>query len=108
MKLVQSAQSYLTMLGMNPNQRLVNVNFFVAELIIATNVTLNWLFLIYEANTFREYTNAIFLTSTITIAAVCFTIFATESEHIFNMINIGEKLIEKSEQIIIVNALLRT
>lgn len=96
MKLIQSAQDCLAMLGLSSNQSLFNLKFLMAEFFMFANVGCNWLFIIYEANTFREYTNSSFLTSTYTMAAICFTIFAKERKHIFKMIEIGTELFEKS------------
>lgn len=97
MKLLQSVQDYLAMLGLSSNQSLFNVKFFTAEFFMFANVGCNWLSIIYEANTFREYANSSFLTSTYIMAAICFTIFAKERNHIFKMIEIGTKLLEKSK-----------
>lgn len=100
MKVLQSAQNYLAMMGIRQNQSLANVNFFLAEFLFFTNVASNVLFLIYDANTFREYTTAIFMISTFTMVAVCFTLFAKESGRTFKMIDLGEELLKKSEKIL--------
>lgn len=97
MKLVQSAQNYLAILGICSNQSLSNWNFFVAELIITMRFCTDLGFIIFEAKTFREYTYITLFASTTVMAAACFTIFATKKAHFFKMIEIVEQLIEKSE-----------
>lgn len=97
MKLLRSTQRYMAILGIYRNRNLLNVKFLMPEIIFFTYVLQNWLFLTFVASTFREYTNSIFLTSTDTMAAACFTIFATKKGHIFKMIDIGKELIKKSE-----------
>lgn len=87
----------MAILGIKPNQNLVNLNFFFAMFIYGTNVAGNWLFLFYEAHTFVEYANSIFMTWTITVSAVCVVIIAFERSLIFITIDLFEKLVEKSE-----------
>lgn len=99
MKLLQSTQNYLAILGISSNQSLANVNFFVADFISIVRASLEWIYIICQAKTFREYTYGILYASTTTMAAVCFTIFATKKMHLFKMIEISEELIEKSELI---------
>lgn len=97
MKLFQSAQRYLAMMGIRLNQNLANVNFFMAEILIATQFCFGCVFVIFKANTFREYAYIHFSTQIMAIA--CFTIFAAKRKHFFNIIDIAEELTEKSEQI---------
>lgn len=96
MKIIQTGQRLLAILGINPNQSLANVKFFIAMIVYATDVS-GQLILFHEANTFFEYANSIFLTSTITMAAVCFIITASIKALVFTAIDLFEKLIEKSE-----------
>lgn len=97
MKLLQSALNYFAMLGIRPNKSLKNVNFFMAEFVFIMHDWISWAFIIYEANIFREYTYALFFNINLSVAAVCLTIFAVKRQHVFNMIDFGEELIEKSE-----------
>lgn len=97
MEFLQSLQAYLAMLGLTQNQSLFNLKFFVAEIFLFGNVCSNSMFIICEANTFREYACSSFVTSTYAMAAVCFTIFAKERKRISEVIEIGTELIEKSE-----------
>lgn len=97
MKIAQTAQDCLAMLGIRRNQNLANVNFLVTELIFFTTVASELCFLFNEAYTFREYTLVIFWTSTYSMAAVCFTLVGKCRVHIFKMIDLGEEIIEMSE-----------
>lgn len=97
MKVAQSAQNYLAMLGIRRNQNLANVNFLLAELIFFTTVGSELLFLLCEANTFREYTLGIFWISTHSMVAACFTLLGKSRDHIFKMVDLGEEIIEMSE-----------
>lgn len=97
MKLVLSGQRSLAILGIKPNQSLFNLNFLFVVFINATNVGGNWLYLIHEANTFVEYANSIFITITITMAAVSVLILAFEKSLIFTSLDLCEQLVEKRE-----------
>lgn len=97
MKILQSAQFFLDILGIRPKQSLANVNFFMVEFSFCTTVTSSLLFLIYEAKTFYEYTLAIFESSTYAMAAMCFTILAKEKRRLFKTIDLVEEIIEKSK-----------
>lgn len=97
MKFLESSQNFFAMLGISSNQSLMNVNFFMVEFIGIGRVCSDLAFLIYDANSFREYTYSAFYISTATMADACFTILAIKRAHMFNIIEFGEKLIEKSE-----------
>lgn len=97
MKLLQSSQKHLAMLGISSNQNLTNLKHFIAELNNISHFGSSCAFLLYEVNSFSEYTYATFFAATTGMIAACFSIFAIERHHIFKMIDIGEELIEKSE-----------
>lgn len=97
MKVAESGQKYLAMLGIGPNQSLKNAKFLSAIFFNVENVSGNLAFLFYEANTFSEYTNSTFLATTITMAAICFVIIASKKSLIFATIHLGNDLVEKSE-----------
>lgn len=97
MKILQTPLSHLAMTGIRLKQSLINKNFFVTDFIIVKTAIQCWLFLIFECNNFREYINSIFLTSTFTMAAVCFTILATEKRLISTMLGLTLEIIEKSK-----------
>lgn len=97
MKLFQSALNYFSMLGIRSNQSFANVNLFIAEIIFITQVSADCVFIIFEAKTFRQYTYILFFMSTTVMAVACFTIFATKRVHLFQMIDITEEIVEKSE-----------
>lgn len=97
MKIIQSGQKYLAMLGIGPNQSLKNVKFLSAISFYVENISGNLAFLFYEANTFYEYANSTFLATTITTAAICFVIVASNKQLIFASIDLGNDLVEKSE-----------
>lgn len=97
MTLLQSSRKYLAMFGISPCQSLLNVKFFMAAFANAINVGSNWIFLIFEANSFQDYTNSIFLTSTVTMEAICFVLFNLKNSRIFAFIDLFDKRIENSE-----------
>lgn len=97
MKIIQSGMEHLAIIGVTPNQNLINVKFLVALIFNIENVSGNLAFLFHEANTFVEYANSIFLTSTVTVVAVCFLMMATNKSVIFHTIESFEELVEKSE-----------
>lgn len=97
MKLAQSTKNYFAMLGISSDQSLANVTFFMVELIFVVHDCFSWGYLIYEANTFREYTYGLFYITTMAMVAACFTIYAIKKIHLFKMFDLGEELIEKSE-----------
>lgn len=99
MNIIQSGQKYLAILGVCPHKSLTNAKFLFAMTVYAINVSGNCIFLFYVADTFFEYANSIFLTTTITTAAVCFIIMALEKTLIFTAINLFEELIQKSKYI---------
>lgn len=97
MKPLQSGKENWAMLGISPSQSLISLKFLMALFIIVANAGLNWAFLIYEADSFREYTNSIFITSTTTMVAVCFGILAFQRPRIYKLFYFTEEQIEKSE-----------
>lgn len=102
MKILQSPQKYLAMLGVSSNQSLKNVNFFVAAILCSVRAFFDSMYLVCVANTFREYTYGTLYSSSTMMAAVCFTMFAANKKHLFKLITIGEELIENSELILYV------
>lgn len=97
MKLAESGQKCLAMLGIAPNQSLKNTKFLSALFFNVENVSGNLAFLFYEANEFSEYANSTFLATTITMAAICLVIMAWNKTSIFATFDFGEKLIRESE-----------
>lgn len=97
MKLLQSGQHYLALLGIEPSGKFVNAKSVFATFVFFTNIGLNAAYLFYEANTFIEYANSIFLTATVTMVAIIFVIAVFHGPIAFVIIDLFEKLVEKSE-----------
>lgn len=97
MQIIQTGLENLALMGINPDQSLFNVKFLVALAFNIENIGGNFAFLFHEANTFIEYANSIFLTSTVTTVAVCFVLMASNKSHIFETIGSFGQLVEKSE-----------
>lgn len=97
MKIIQSGQKYLEILGVSPNQSLVNVNFFLTIIVIATDVGENLIFIFHEADTFLEYANNIFVTTTVTMIAIGFVIGSVKIKRVCALIDLAEKRIEQRE-----------
>lgn len=97
MEIVQSGRKYLAMLGIGPDHNFKTVKCVFASFVYVTNVGGNLGFFFYDAETFLEYANSIFITATITMVAVCFGILALQSSHITAIIDLGTSLVTKSE-----------
>lgn len=101
MNLFQSGKNYLALLGINSTQNVINARSFFASFVFFTNVGLDASFLFYEANSFLKYANSIFLTATVTMIATIFYIAVLQGPNAFEIIDLFEKLVEKSEYFII-------
>lgn len=97
MKIIQTGLMCLAILGLRPTQSLINIKFFAAIFVYATNVVGNCMFLFHEASTFFEYANSIFLATTITMAATFLIIAGSVKTLMFSTIDSFTKLVEKSE-----------
>lgn len=97
MKLFQSGQKYLSILGVSPSESLINVKFVTVIFAKAIDISLNVIFPIFEASSFHEYTNSIFLTSTVTMVSVCFVLSVLKISNFFALIDLFEKCFERSE-----------
>lgn len=97
MEVVESTLNHFAILGIRSNQSLTNVNFFMIELIFILQICSNCIFLIFVADTFREYTYGMFFASSNVMVTSIFTIFAIKRTHFFKMIDIVEEMVEKSE-----------
>lgn len=65
----------------------------------------SWMFLIFEARTFIEYTSAIYIASALTVVAISFTIVIFHIQKIFEFIEKCEKIVQTGKQVKSINKL---
>lgn len=58
---------------------------------------LSWMFLVCEAETFIEYTTAIYIASALTVVAISFTIVIFHIQNIFEFIETCEQIAQKGK-----------
>lgn len=93
----RSCRVYLAMVGVFPDQSLANLKFFLTALVGSTSVVANFVSLLHEANTFLEYANSIFITSTVSMVAVCFVITCVARSRLFALIDSSNDLVNERE-----------
>ena len=97
MRVVVAALENMELLGIHPNQTLMNGRFWMAFIQISMHAVLNWAYLLIEAKTFWEITNAVFITSTTTMIAVIFPFIASKRPKMYAMLQNAEEMVNKSE-----------
>lgn len=94
----QYGRTCLESLGFMPKQRSLSWRLLVGLVVPSSNVFLNLMFLLYEANTFWEYTNAIFICMVTGVGFLLFTIFICQTERVFAIIDFAQRFFEKSKE----------
>lgn len=74
------------------NKRIFFVSFLYSLTIISYS-----LYFIYDANTFWEYTNSIYSTTTFILNVTCFAIIILQLKNLFEFIEKCEKIVHKSQ-----------
>lgn len=95
MKYFQLAQKHLAFLGLNPTQKSFNRKSSTAFL-LCINSALNCALLFREIINFREYIDAIYMSTASIAIIIYFAILAVEMKNIFTLIETMEKIVEKS------------
>lgn len=96
MNLFQSVEkNFEGFLGISREQHLLNWKILTAFICYWVDNALNCIFLIREVNSFSEIANSIFITSETTTIAICFTIWITQKDKMFHLIDIAEELADK-------------
>ena len=91
MKLYQIVQKDFALLGISPNQPNFDQKSVMAFLIFSLGIISGTVFLFFKANTFLEYTQSIYATTTIFDAWIGFIIFLVKKEKILELMNDIEK-----------------
>lgn len=91
----------LDSMGLKPNKRLLNRQSLARVLVYFLNVSLNFMFLILEANTFWEYTNSIFVCMAAFVGLVLFMILIAQVGKMFKLIQFARKVVEDSKYVFI-------
>lgn len=73
MALFEQSQKQLALLGIEPGQSPFNGKNLKACLHYVVGVSATFAFLIFKAKSFSDYTNAAFISSSVTLIAICFT-----------------------------------
>lgn len=102
MQLFQSVQMNLAILGICPSQSMqISCGFNGKMLKVAffhgLSGILSCLFFVYEAHTFREYTDSIYMTSATIMVILYFLILILKMAKLFEFIDDFEKVISDSE-----------
>ena len=101
MKLFQSVQRQFAELGINSQQLIQTYPFNRTILLISFSYVCNIIsyssFMYYEANTFREYTDSVYVTSTNVLVAICFAIVVLQVEGFFKFISCCVEIVATSE-----------
>lgn len=101
MKFFRAAQKYFAVVGFSsqqlfqehrPNERTLLAIFSLVIQLISSAV-----FLFYEANSSMEYTNSIYITSTVTLAAFNFSTMSWKQNNLFKFVKNLENAIQERE-----------
>lgn len=96
-KFFRVAENGCALLGIGLNRNRFNANTLIFSFILWSECLSNAIYLCFEVNTFRGYTESIFLTSLTTLVALCYTIVVIIMDVLFNLINCGERIANASE-----------
>lgn len=101
MKSFQSAVEYLASLGITQSQAMqsnpFNVKNIVHMLLFGITAYLCGAFLIYTANSFKDYTESIYISSVTMLVFVVFVILIWKMENVFKFIETWKKTSEQSK-----------
>lgn len=100
MKVFQEVQKNFIAFGIVPNQSKLNGKLAVTWLVLSLSTTLSASFLVFDAETFQEYTTSIYLSSGGAMAAALFTITIFKMEKLFKLKDVIETTINESELIL--------
>lgn len=99
MKLFQSTQNMLALLGMSSNKRQFNGTLLIIILSFVTLISFYVTFLANIAQTFKEYTDNINLTTSTSVINVGFVVLVFKKKAIIELIDSLEELIDTSESV---------
>lgn len=97
MEIFTLIQKNFLLFGIGLHQRPFNVRNLVTICIFCVAITSASAYFFYEAKTFPQYTDSIFLISVLILGLILFVITVSEMQRILRHIITGEKLINSSE-----------
>ena len=97
MKLFQVIQKNFTVLGIGSNQSRFNLKLLKTCLTYGLSFTSSAIFLFFEARSFIEFTNNIYVTTAIAVITIYFSIWMWKLQKFFQLIDNLENFFEKSE-----------
>lgn len=98
MKLFQSIRQNLSILGIDSIQSKYTRRKLVITLLNLSFITAaNVLYLVLEANTFEEFANNIYTTSSCALTCINFSVTIFKQEELFDLMDDFEIFIDKSE-----------
>lgn len=101
MKILGLVQTNFATIGINPNrsrrQHLSNAKISIGFLILSCFFICSFIFAISEAETFTEYTQSIYMISTVAFIILAFAIIIFNVEKMFELINDCENIADISE-----------
>lgn len=102
MKLIRFILSKFTSVGIASNQSTIkwhiNRRVIVVYSIYGCALTMSAAYLYYDANTFEEYTNNIYITTAFSVIIFIFTIFVLNMTKLFELVDNFGQLVERGEQ----------
>lgn len=93
----QSLQAELEILGIEINQRRVNIKVLTTILSYGSQNVLNVTYFFYGANSLRQYTEAIFMTCCTITIGTAYTIFVLKIGELFEFIEKISTFIDESK-----------
>lgn len=98
MKILRTVQQNFVYLGIScSNQLSINAQYVGTCLIYGVGITFSAIFLFREANSFQEYTDNLYITTSLVVGFCCITNIFLKVNELFQLIDKLEKTIEKSE-----------
>lgn len=100
MRLFESIEQYLLIIGINSNQanqkNHLNVRNSTILLVFGIAIASDVSYAIYAAKTFQEYSISLYITSTLACTLICFAKFIWSMSDVFEVFNTIENIIDKS------------
>lgn len=93
----QYALKRLSSFRLQPNQRLSNGRILCDVFVYILNVFSCIMFVIFEANTFRKYTNSIFILIAAVVGSFSFIILTVKTTKILKLCEYAQKIVEDSK-----------
>lgn len=98
MKILQTVQKSFEILGIGcSNQSSIHAKYMGACLIYGVGITFSAVFLFCEASGFQEYTDNLYITTSLAVGFCCITNIFFKVNELFQLIDDVEETIGKSE-----------